>query len=104
MKEFILANWKYLICAAAFLFVTIVTLIPKKVKTLDTIKEVILANLPKFIDMVERPGDGREKMKEVIELCLAFITKLYPGVQANQYISFIRSSVEAILNTPQKKG
>lgn len=104
MMEFICKYWKYLICALAFLFVIIITLLPKKVKTLDTIKEVILANLPRFITMVERPGDGEAKLKEVIELCVAFLTKLYPGIQANQYISFISKSVEAILKTPQKKG
>lgn len=101
--DFIVAHWKLLLITGLILLTFITSLLPKKVKTLDTVKEIILANLPKFISMVERPGDGKEKLLEVVDLTTAFITKLYPNIQANQYIDFIKSSVESILNTPQRK-
>lgn len=103
MKEFIFTYWKELACGLGFLIVTLVTLIKPKVKTIDTIKEVILEVLPKFINSVERPGDGSTKLKEVVCLCLTYLGRLYPDMDFSKYISFIKESVENILKCPQRK-
>lgn len=98
------ANYKLLIYGVCTLIIFLCTVLPKKVKVQDTVKEVILSMLPELITKVEEPGNGKEKLHAVVEMCVAAIEKLFPGVNANQYITFIRSSVEAILKTPQKKG
>lgn len=104
MIDFLKDNWKFFLYVGLIFVNLIISIIPRKTKTLDTIKETITTNLPKFINMVERPGDGKAKLQEVVDMTVAFIQKLYPNVQANQYISFIKSSAELILSTPQKKG
>ena len=67
MKEFIFTYWKELAYALVGLIVIIITLVTRKVKSVDTIKEIILEVLPRFITSVERPGDGKAKMKEVTD-------------------------------------
>lgn len=102
--DFIIQNYKffaYVLCTLIILFCTI---LPKKVKVQDTVKEAILTMLPELINKVEEPGNGKEKLKSVVEMCIAAISKVFPGVSVSQYIGFIKQSVEAILKTPQKKG
>ena len=103
MKVFIFTYWKELAYLLVCLFVIIFTLLTRKVKTVDTVKEIILEVLPRFITSVERPGDGKAKMKEVVSCVLAYLSKLYPDVDFSKYITFIKQSVENILKTPQRK-
>ena len=99
-------NWKLFAYAICTLIIFLCTVLPKKVKVLDTVKEAILSMLPELINKVEEPGNGKAKLKAVVEMCVAAISKLFPGVNASQYISFIKQSVEAIGKTPHftKKG
>ena len=103
-----LENWKILAYILCTLVIFLCTVCPKKTKVLDTVKETILEILPELISKVEEPGNGKKKLHAVVEMCVAAVEKLYPGVNANQYITFIRQSVEAIGKTPQfsntKKG
>lgn len=105
--EWIQSNWKLVSTGLLLLFyfiLVLVQLFQKKVKVQDTVKEAILSMLPELINKVEEPGNGKAKLQAVVEMCVAAISKLFPGVSANQYIGFIKQSVEAILKTPQKKG
>ena len=99
-------NWKLLAYAICTFIIFLCTVLPKKVKVLDTVKEAILSMLPELISKVEEPGNGQAKLKAVVEMCVAAISKLFPGVNANQYISFIKQSIEAIGKAPHftKKG
>lgn len=102
--EWIIQNYKLVVYGLCTLIIFLCTVLPKKVKVQDTVKEAILSMLPDLIVKVEEPGNGREKLKAVVEMCAAAISKIFPGVSVNQYIGFIKQSVEAILKTPQKKG
>lgn len=99
-------NWKLLVYVICTFIIFLCTVLPKKVKVFDTVKEAILFMLPELISKVEEPGNGQAKLKAVVEMCVAAISKLFPGVNANQYISFIKQSIEAIGKTPHftKKG
>lgn len=104
--DWIIQNYKLVVYGLCTLIILFCTILPKKVKVQDTVKEAILSMLPELISKVEEPGNGKEKLKAVIEMCVAAISKLFPGVNANQYISFIKQSVEAIGKAPHftKKG
>lgn len=102
--EWIIQNYKFVVYGLCTLIILFCTILPKKVKVQDTVKEAILSMLPELINKVEEPGNGKEKLKAVVEMCVAAILKLFPGVNASQYVGFIKQSVEAILKTPQKKG
>ena len=102
--DWIIQNYKLVVYGLCTLIILFCTILPKKVKVQDTVKEAILSMLPELIVKVEEPGNGKEKLKAVVEMCAAAISKLFPGVSVNQYIGFIKQSVEAILKTPQKKG
>lgn len=102
--DWIIENYKLVVYGLCTLIILFCTILPKKVKVQDTVKEAILSMLPELILKVEEPGNGKEKLKAVVEMCAAAISKLFPGVSVSQYIGFIKQSVEAILKTPQKKG
>ena len=108
--EIIVHNWKLiafgvLVCAEFVLF-----LVKKKPqKVVDGLYAALLKVLPGFVVYAEasNPGveKGAEKLNMVIDLASAYIRKLYPGIEIDdEIIKFIKSSVEVILSTPQKKG
>ena len=97
------ANYKLVIYCFCTLVIFLCTVCRKSTKVQDSVPGAILKMLPELIKKVEEPGNGKSKKQAVIEMCLAAVSKLFPGVNANQYLSFIRESIEAILETPQKR-
>lgn len=101
--DFVKANWTWIIEVLTLLIVTLITIFKKKVSVIDTIKGTILEVLPQFIAAVERDGDGAAKKQEVLDCVKAYLIRIYPEIKVDQYVSFIKKSIEAILTTPQKK-
>lgn len=102
--EFVKANWTWIIEVLTLLIVTLITIFKKKVSVIDTVKGTILEVLPVFIAAVERDGDGPAKKEEVLKSVKTYLTRIYPEIKVDQYVSFIKKSIEAILATPQKKA
>ena len=113
MIEFLLAHWRIILSVVLLLVSFLLLLIRKRPKTfIDTfgcVKEAILERLPLLISLCERPGNGSEKLDEVIIYCLQYIEDEVIGRQLSDierayFTDFISKHVEAILMTPQKKG
>ena len=100
MKEFIIDNWKLLVCVAIGLAEILVLIFKKRIK-FDTTKEKILEVLPFCIKIAEElvgSGFGDEKLQIVLD----FVKELCK--LDNSYDDFIVNNVEKILLTPTKKG
>ena len=92
-----------IVCAIVTLVIWFIKKRP--VKVVDTFKEKILAQLPYIIAKAEQeigPGNGEKKLQFVIDYFTWSFAQ--EGLTlADSYIKFIKSSVENILSTPQKK-
>lgn len=79
----------------------------KPVKVIDGLYSALLKALPGFIVYAEQligDGKGDEKLEKVVELSIAYIDKLYPGIKDHSaFVDFVKCQVEIILSTPQKK-
>ena len=113
MIDFLLAHWRTILSVVLLLVSFLLLLIRKRPKTfIDTfgcVKEAILERLPLLISLCERPGNGSDKLDEVIIYCLQYIEEDVIGrqlsdVERSYFTDFISKHVEAILMTPQKKG
>lgn len=99
MKEFIFANWQWIV---AFVFAAIefiILLCRKQVKT-DTLKEKILQLLPSCISLAEEilgSGNGEKKKDLASRMIKALLSA------GSDYDDFISSAIESILSTPTKK-
>lgn len=75
---------------------------------IDGLYAALTKVIPGFIVYAEEligDGKGDVKLNKVIELAVAYINKLYPGLtDLTPYIDFVKAQVEVILSTPQKKG
>lgn len=73
----------------------------------DTIFELLLEELPKFIILAEKLKLGSQKKEFVLGVAYSFLSK-YSGkdisVVAEEYGDRVCSAIESILSTPQKKG
>lgn len=112
MKEFLLANWYYLIMAfvAVVGFVVSLCVSLKKNKganILDSIKAAILEQLPIWAIMSEGLSSGANKKNNVISLGIALASKLLgrnlTADESYYFSSFISEQLENILSAPQKK-
>lgn len=113
MIDFLIAHWRIILSVVLLLVSFLLLLIRKRPKTfIDTfgcVKEAILERLPLLISLCERPGNGSEKLDEVIVYCLQYIETEVIGrqmsdIERSYFTDFISKYVEAILMTPQKKG
>jgi len=106
---FIQTNWQGIATIVIALATLLITILKKKVKIIDTIKEFILTKLPGLISSAEIlfkkdiVSFGVEKKSFVIEAMKKLILDEF-GCTADKYVSFISDSIESILATPQKKG
>ena len=95
-------------CVVAFITLLLQVLKKKPVKVIDGLYAALTKVIPGFIVYAEEQigaGKGKTKMDVVINLATAYINKLYPGLKdLSPYIQFVKSQVEVILSTPQKKG
>lgn len=90
------------------LIILVLQLFKKKpVKVIDGLYSALIKALPGFIVYAEKligDGKGDEKLDKVVELSIAYINKLYPGIKdLTPLLDFVKSQVEIILSTPQKK-
>lgn len=112
MKEFILANWYYIILAvlalASFVLSFVMSLKRNKgADTLTSIKEALLENIPFWVVLSENLSTGEDKKNNVISLGIALVSKMMGrnlSADENDYfVAFIKDSLEKVLTTPQKK-
>lgn len=112
MKEFILANWYYIILAilaiASFALSFIMSIKRHKgTDTLTSIKEALLENIPFWAVLSENLSTGEDKKNNVLSLGIALVSKMMGrklSADENAYfVAFINDSLEKVLTTPQKK-
>lgn len=111
MKEFLIANWYYIVLAfvavAGFISSLIVSLKKKSGNLFDSVKEALLENIPLWAVLSESLASGEDKKNNVISLGIALASKLLgkklDADEVNYFSSFISEHLEKILAAPQKK-
>lgn len=113
--DFIVENWRLIIDVLSLIIVTILFFIKKKpIKIVDSVKTTIISALPGIISKVENYKDvfdpnrkitGEEKLHMAINACYSLMVDDL-GINENdlcKYNSWLISTIEDILSTPQKK-
>ena len=114
MKEFILANWYYIILAVLAILGFIVSLILaiKKGKgsnsnIIESIKVALLEQIPFWAVLSEGLISGEDKRNNVLSLGIAVVRKMLGrDLTADEntfFVAFISDSLEKVLSAPQKK-
>ena len=111
MKEFILANWYYIILAliavAGFIVSLVVSLKKKGSNLLDSVKLALIEQIPTWAIFSEGFASGADKKNNVIGLGMALVAKMLGrGLTADEnsyFVAFISEQLEKILAAPQKK-
>lgn len=109
--DFIVDNWYYLLSILILLLSFIISLVRKRANSnlVDSVKSSLLELLPSFISLAEVSDvPGEDKKNFVINLALDRISSLLgcklSDADKSYWVSFISSSLESILSTPQKKS
>lgn len=109
--DFIFDNWYYLLSILILLLSFIISLVRKRANSnlVDSVKSSLLELLPSFISLAEvSEVPGEDKKNFVINLALDRISSLLgcklSDTDRAYWVSFITSSLESILSTPQKKS
>lgn len=109
--DFICNNWYYLLSILILLLSFIISLVRKRANSnlIDSVKSSLLELLPSFISLAEvSEVPGEDKKTFVINLALDRISSLLgcnlSDTDRAYWVSFISSSLESILSTPQKKS
>lgn len=109
--DFIIDNWYYLLSILILLLSFIISLVRKRANSnlVDSVKSSLLELLPSFISLAEvSEVPGEDKKNFVINLALDRISSLLgcklSDADKSYWVSFISSSLESILSTPQKKS
>lgn len=107
MLDFIRVNWK-LIVIVILVLVNLIVLCFKKTKvvTQDNVWTFIMSILPSLITKVEVPGNGEEKLTEVICYIFSMLKEKFglTDDEARVYVEPTKDYIEKILSCPQKKG
>ena len=112
MKEFLLANWYYIVLAvvavAGFISILCISLRKNKgANIFDSVKAALMENIPLWAIMSEGLSSGVDKKNNVISLGIALASKLLGRnltADENSFIaSFISENLEKVLSAPQKK-
>jgi hypothetical protein len=106
---FIVDHWRLIADVCAALFCLVMFLLRKRpIDVVDGLYSSLNKVVPGFITYAESKygaGKGTEKLDCVVDLAVAYINKLYPGLSdLSDYIEYVKNQVEVILSTPQKKG
>lgn len=106
MLDFLLQNWKIIICSILIIVNIILTIVFKKTKVTDNVLTFLMSVIPTLINKVESPGNGEEKCLAVVSWCVALLQDKFGFSvdQAQTYVPKIKEFIEKILSTPQKKG
>ena len=107
-----LKEWSPVIVPGLIVFFDVLLLLLKrKPQTIDDFFhaiEVVVGNLPSYINKVEVPGNGADKRLKVISLARkALLSILGRDLSVSEYRYFettISGQIEDVLSTPQKKG
>ena len=109
--DFIVDNWYYLLSILILLLSFIISIVRKRANSnlVDSVKSSLLELLPSFISLAEvSEVPGEDKKNFVINLALDRISSLLgcklSDTDRAYWVSFITSSLESILSTPQKKS
>lgn len=109
--DFIVDNWYYLLSILILLLSFIISIVRKRVNSnlVDSVKSSLLELLPSFISLAEvSEVPGEDKKNFVINLALDRISSLLgcklSDADKSYWVSFISTSLESILSTPQKKS
>lgn len=109
--DFIVDNWYYLLSILILLLSFIISVVRKRANSnlVDSVKSSLLELLPSFISLAEvSEVPGEDKKNFVINLALDRISSLLgcklSDADKSYWVSFISSSLESILSTPQKKS
>ncbi len=109
--DFIVDNWYYLLSILILLLSFIISIVRKRANSnlVDSVKSSLLELLPSFISLAEvSEVPGADKKTFVINLALDRISSLMgcklSDADRAYWVSFITSSLESILSTPQKKS
>lgn len=109
--DFIVDNWYYLLSILILLLSFIISIVRKRANSnlVDSVKSSLLELLPSFISLAEvSEVPGEDKKNFVINLALDRISSLLgcklSDTDRAYWVSFISSSLESILSTPQKKS
>lgn len=109
--DFIIDNWYYLLSILILLLSFIISLVRKRANSnlVDSVKSSLFELLPSFISLAEiSEVPGEDKKNFVINLALDRISSLLgcklSDADKSYWVSFISSSLESILSTPQKKS
>ena len=109
--DFILDNWYYLLSILILLLSFLISIVRKRANSnlVDSVKSSLLELLPSFISLAEiSEVPGEDKKNFVINLALDRISSLLgcklSDADISYWVSFISSSLESILSTPQKKS
>lgn len=109
--DFIFDNWYYILSILILLLSFIISLVRKRANSnlVDSVKSSLLELLPSFISLAEvSEVPGEDKKNFVINLALDRISSLLgcklSDADKSYWVSFISSSLESILSTPQKKS
>ena len=109
--DFICDNWYYLLSILILLLSFIISIVRKRANSnlVDSVKSSLLELLPSFISLAEiSEVPGEDKKNFVINLALDRISSLLgcklSDADKSYWVSFITSSLESILSTPQKKS
>ena len=109
--DFIRDNWYYLLSILILLLSFIISIVRKRANSnlVDSVKSSLLELLPSFISLAEiSEVPGEDKKNFVINLALDRISSLLgcklSDADSSYWVSFISSSLESILSTPQKKS
>lgn len=109
--DFICDNWYYLLSILILLLSFIISIVRKRANSnlVDSVKSSLLELLPSFISLAEvSEVPGEDKKNFVINLALDRISSLLgcklSDADKSYWVSFISSSLESILSTPQKKS
>ena len=112
MKEFLIANWYYLVLAVVAVagFVSSLCISLRKNKganIFDSVKAALMENIPLWAIMSEGLTSGTDKKNNVISLGIALASKLLGRnltADENSFIAaFISENLEKVLSAPQKK-
>lgn len=106
MVQFLVDNWRWLICILAGVLSVIFTIF-KRPKVVESALAYALEKLPSYIQFYECVGNGPEKLKKVLLAVITDISK-HTGLDAEKvtklYGSILSTAIENILSCPQKKG
>ena len=109
--DFLVDNWYYLLSILILLLSFIISIVRKRANSnlIDSVKSSLLELLPSFISLAEvSEVPGEDKKNFVINLALDRISSLLgcklSDADKSYWVSFISSSLESILSTPQKKS